>query len=188
MSENVKRVRELLDAANRRDRAAWFALCDADLEHVPSRDWPESVPVRGREAAWDFFMGVLAAFDGAVGEAGELLDVPPDRVVLHSRAHGRGTASGAEVDWSYWVVLTFRDGKMIRSEWFADRAEALAAAAADRVVRKYRFGRQAGCLADAPETYRPRACSRFDPWMPDSQSAASRRASTGSSPRRSASM
>ncbi|MFI5121258.1 MAG: nuclear transport factor 2 family protein [Vicinamibacteria bacterium] len=32
------------------------------------------------------------------------------------------------------------------------------------------------------------ACSRFDRWGPESQSEASRRASTGSSPRRSASM
>lgn len=36
--------------------------------------------------------------------------------------------------------------------------------------------------------YRPWACCRFDWWMPESHSAASRRASTGSSPRRSASM
>ena len=29
--------------------------------------------------------------------------------------------------WSFWVVLTFREGKLRRFEWFADRAEALEA-------------------------------------------------------------
>jgi len=29
---------------------------------------------------------------------------------------------------SYWVVATFRDGRAIRVEWFADRAQALEAA------------------------------------------------------------
>jgi ketosteroid isomerase-like protein len=40
----------------------------------------------------------------------------------------RGKASGASVAWSYWVLFTFRDGKVLRSEWFADRGEALEAA------------------------------------------------------------
>jgi ketosteroid isomerase-like protein len=40
----------------------------------------------------------------------------------------RGKARGVGVVWSYRVVFTFRDGKVVRSEWFADRAEALEAA------------------------------------------------------------
>jgi ketosteroid isomerase-like protein len=40
----------------------------------------------------------------------------------------RGTASGAAVAWSYWHVVSFRQGKALRSEWFADRTEALEAA------------------------------------------------------------
>jgi ketosteroid isomerase-like protein len=28
----------------------------------------------------------------------------------------------------YWIVVTIRDGKICRDEWFADRAEALEAA------------------------------------------------------------
>ena len=31
------------------------------------------------------------------------------------------------VEVNYWVVITFRDGKVLRDEWFADRAEALEA-------------------------------------------------------------
>jgi len=32
------------------------------------------------------------------------------------------------VAWSYWVAFTFRDGKVLSSEWFSDRREALEAA------------------------------------------------------------
>jgi ketosteroid isomerase-like protein len=39
-----------------------------------------------------------------------------------------GKTSGAGVAWSYWVVFTFRDGKVLSSEWFSDRREALEAA------------------------------------------------------------
>jgi hypothetical protein len=40
----------------------------------------------------------------------------------------RGKTSGASVMWSYWVVHTFREGKILRWEWFADRGEARKAA------------------------------------------------------------
>jgi ketosteroid isomerase-like protein len=39
---------------------------------------------------------------------------------------------GREADWdsyvNYWVVVTLREGKVVRDEWFAHRAEALEAA------------------------------------------------------------
>ena len=50
-----------------------------------------------------------------------------DKVVADMRREARGKASGASVAWSYWQVFTFRDGKALRFEWFADRAEALEA-------------------------------------------------------------
>jgi hypothetical protein len=31
----------------------------------------------------------------------------------------------------YWVLVTFRDGKMMRDEWFLTRADALEAAGAE---------------------------------------------------------
>jgi ketosteroid isomerase-like protein len=36
--------------------------------------------------------------------------------------------SGAEVEFNYWCVVTFRQGRIVREHWFADRAEALEAA------------------------------------------------------------
>jgi hypothetical protein len=63
-----------LEAFDRRDRAAWLATRDAqDYEVVTDRYWPEADAVRGREAAWEFYVKVAEAFEqlpaGAAGSA-----------------------------------------------------------------------------------------------------------------------
>src|SRR5215216_433130 len=125
--ENVKSVKALLDAFNRRDRAAWLAHSDPGLENVPPRDWPESDPIRGREAVWDFFVEAQDAWEESSFEYVELIDAGNDKVVADMGREARGRASGASVAWSYWPVVTFRNGKALRIEWFADRVEALEA-------------------------------------------------------------
>ena len=51
----------------------------------------------------------------------EIIDGENDNVVAHQRAHLRGKASGADVVCSYWMVVTYRNRKALRIEWFADR-------------------------------------------------------------------
>jgi ketosteroid isomerase-like protein len=58
----------------------------------------------------------------------ELIDAGNDKIVAAIRAEVRGKASGATVPWSFWQVVTMRNGKALRSEWFTDRADALEAA------------------------------------------------------------
>jgi ketosteroid isomerase-like protein len=58
----------------------------------------------------------------------EFIDAGANSVVAHQRREMRGKTSGATVVWSYWVVFMFRNGKVIRSEWFANQADALEAA------------------------------------------------------------
>jgi len=128
--ENVERARQGLDAINRRDRAAWLALCDPELENMPPRDWPESNPNQGADAVFEFL--AVEAQDAWEGESPyeyvELIDAGNDMIVAHMRREVRGKGSGATVAFSYWQVVTSRDGKSLRIEWFADRAEALEAA------------------------------------------------------------
>jgi ketosteroid isomerase-like protein len=126
--ENLETFQQLLDAFNRRDREAWLVLCDPEAENVPPRDWPESAPIRGREAVWDFFVEGQEPWDQPHFGVGELFDAGNDKVVAEQIAEVQGKASGAGVAWSYWHVMTFRDGRAFRSEWFTDRADALAAA------------------------------------------------------------
>ena len=125
--ENVEVVRRGLDAFNRRDRTAWLAVCDPEVEDVPPREWPESDTTRGSEAVWDLYVENTAGWrEGDAFENVEMIDAG-DKVVAHVRGEMRGKASGASVTWSYWQAVTFRNGKVLRLEWFADRNEALEA-------------------------------------------------------------
>jgi ketosteroid isomerase-like protein len=125
--ENVEKLHQGLDAFNRRDRAAWQALCDPEYETVPSGDWPEMQPIRGREAAWDFYVEADEPWEGSPYEYIEAIDAGNDKVMAQLRREMRGKASGVGVVYSYWVVASFRDGKVLRMQWFAERAEALEA-------------------------------------------------------------
>src|SRR2546425_8383537 len=126
--ENIQSMRESVDAFNRRDKAAWLATFDPAAEVLPAREWPEHAPIHGAEAIWDFYSEVTAAWEEGKFELGEIIEAGTDKLVANSRRDARGKASGAAVAFSYWAVNTFRDGKMIRVEWFADRAHALEAA------------------------------------------------------------
>lgn len=61
-------------------------------------------------------------------EIAESIDCENDKVVMHIRRHVRGKTSGLEADFDYWVVGTVRNGKGLRSEWFAERERAFDAA------------------------------------------------------------
>ena len=126
--ENVESFRQALDAFNRRDKPAWMATTHPEAEMVPAGEWPESTPIHGAEAIWSFYIDVTAAWEDGSFELGEIIDSGSDRIVANSRLLTRGKASGAGVEFSYWLLTTYRDGKAIRLEWFAERAEALEAA------------------------------------------------------------
>jgi ketosteroid isomerase-like protein len=125
--ENVETMRRGLAAFSRRDKAGWVALCDPEVESVPAVEFPENAPIRGAEAVWEALVEVDDVFDEGAWEWGELIDAGKDKVVANQLREMLGRASGAGVAWSYWVVCTFRDGRLLRMEWFADRSEALKA-------------------------------------------------------------
>jgi ketosteroid isomerase-like protein len=114
-----------VDAFNRRDRAALLDFCDPELVNIPPREWPESSAVTGREAVWDFYVQGNEPWEDSALSVVELVDASDDKVVAHIRGEMRGRVSGAGVPWSFWGVVTFRNGKVAHVEWFADRAEAL---------------------------------------------------------------
>jgi ketosteroid isomerase-like protein len=125
--ENVEIFRQALDAFNRRDKAAWMAECDPELENVPPADWPEFEPLRGREAVWEFWIAGNEPWGLVAYESSELLAVENNTIVTRLQSEMEGTASGARVTWSFWLVARFRKAKLVRIEWFDNRAEALEA-------------------------------------------------------------
>jgi hypothetical protein len=90
--------------------------------------WPEADEIHGREAAWDFYVEVADAFEQHLVSGVEIEDAGAEKILVHYRNDLRERTSGAEVEIDYWVVVTFRQGKVLRDEWFADRTEALEAA------------------------------------------------------------
>jgi ketosteroid isomerase-like protein len=126
--EQVNELRRALDAFNRRDKAAFLALCQPDIENVPPRDWPESEITEGREAVWDFLVTNTDPWEDSPLEYAELIDPGNDVLAAEIQGEMRGTASGADVHWRFWQVATFREGKVDHLRWFSDRAEALEAA------------------------------------------------------------
>jgi ketosteroid isomerase-like protein len=123
---NIERMHRAFDAFTRRDKVAWCELCDPDVEIVPVGDWPET-DIRGREAGWNFLVAADEPWEPGPYEMAEVVD-GDDMVVARQRRDLRGKSSGVEVEYDYWLVLTFRNEKAVRAEWFDARREALEAA------------------------------------------------------------
>jgi ketosteroid isomerase-like protein len=127
--ENVDNLRQGFDAFNRGDRTAWLARCDPGLEWVPPADSPESTAIRGREAVWEFLARIHEAWDeGAYDLTSRSSMAGTTRSRRLAGRHVHGKTSGIEFAFDFWWVVMFRDGKALRSEGFANRADALEAA------------------------------------------------------------
>src|SRR5687768_15835197 len=125
--ENVHKAREFIAAYNRRDFDAAVADFDSGIEWVlPEGQASDSC--QGPGAIIRFWEGLDETMDELQLVPQEYIDAG-DHVATRLRHRGRGRVSGAEIDEEmYHQVATFRDGKIVRMEYFADWSEALAAA------------------------------------------------------------
>lgn len=124
MSENVEIVRRVIDTWNRGDFEAWIELFDSECEFRPLRAQLERQPYRGHDGLRQFEQDLAQDWEQVrfaltdVREAG-------GHVVVLARFHGRGRASGAEIDIPIGVVGTVREGKIAEARMFSDPDEAL---------------------------------------------------------------
>jgi ketosteroid isomerase-like protein len=125
--ENVDKAREFIAAYNRRDFNAAIKDFDPEIEWVmPARQRSDSG--RGPDAAIRFFEDIDEAMEELRLKPQEFIDAG-DRVATRLRHYGRGKGSGVEIDEElYHQVATFRNGKIVRMEYFAEWDEALQAA------------------------------------------------------------
>ena len=125
--ENVEKARDFIEAYNRRDFDAAVKDFDPEVEWVlPSRQSSDSC--RGPDEVKRFWEGIDETFDDLQLRPQEWVDAG-DRVATRLRHYGKGKGSGLEIDTElYHQVATFRDGRMVRIEYFAEWAEALEAA------------------------------------------------------------
>ena len=125
--ENVAKARDFIDAYNRRDFDAAVKDFDPEIEWVlPARQSSDSC--QGPDEVKRFWEGLDETFDELRLKPQEWVDAG-DRVATRLRHYGKGKHSGLEIDADlYHQVATFRDGRMVRIEYFAEWAEALEAA------------------------------------------------------------
>jgi ketosteroid isomerase-like protein len=127
MSEqNVDKAREYIAAYNRRDFDAAVASFDPEVEWVlPERQSSDSC--RGPDEIRLFWKGLDDTFEELTLEPQEFVDAG-DMVATRLRHRGRGKRSGIEIDEAmYHQVVTFRNGTIVRMEYFGEWSEALEA-------------------------------------------------------------
>jgi len=125
--ENVEKTRDFIEAYNRRDFDAAVEFFDPKIEWVlPALQRSDSCI--GPEEVKRFWRGLDETFEELRLDPQESVDAG-DRVAVRLRFYGRGKGSGVEMDTEmYHQVSTFRDGTMVRIEYFTTWAEALEAA------------------------------------------------------------
>ena len=121
--ENVEIVRE-----------AWVAYSRGDYDRVGGFHDPHIVVITLEDGAVYGNDAVLAnykrwneAWERAETTVEEVIG-RGDRVFVTVRFHGRGRASGVEVESRFYEVYMLRDDKVLRIDEYEERAEALEAA------------------------------------------------------------
>jgi ketosteroid isomerase-like protein len=113
----------------RRKRAEPFL--DPEFEVVDSVTLA-GLGVRPRGRGWEFLRGnyreMLSAFETYRERVDDVRDLGGGRVLALGEARGRPRGGGPEVVQLGGVIVTVSEGRIVRIEFFLDRAEALAAA------------------------------------------------------------
>ena len=105
------------------------SLMDEEIEYV-NPDYAVEPGVRKGRAAVREAMeaSLVAAFGSYRHELHELIEATDDRVLVLLTFRARGRDSGAQIEVAEQHVWTFREGRVVRIEWFHDEAAARAAA------------------------------------------------------------
>ena len=130
--ENVARAREgyaaLSVAIRSGDVDAYFRkYIHPEIEWVPMEGALDIDVSVGHESVKARLMTMLEVMGKPEIDAEEIIDAG-EKVFIAIRISGRGRGSGIDMEASWFHVLTARDDKLVRIEWYATRSEALKAA------------------------------------------------------------
>ena len=99
-----------------------------DVEWINPPDAVEPGTRSGAVAFNDAIASIFAAWDDVRFDAERVID-DGDRVVAIGVLHGHVHSSGMEIDSPHGQVWTFRDGRVVRMQWFNDHAATMGGAA-----------------------------------------------------------
>jgi ketosteroid isomerase-like protein len=126
MQAGVELVREIVEALNRGDLDGMLARMDPDFEWKPLEASPVARVCKGHEQVRRYVEEWRSTFEGVRLELEDPMRVG-DQVIAVVRGHGRGRASGLELDSRFCQVWTLRSGTAVAMEEHATREEGLAA-------------------------------------------------------------
>jgi ketosteroid isomerase-like protein len=129
--ENVDKTRSFIEAYNRRDFHTAVEFFHPQVDWVlPQHQSMDSCC--GPDEVMGFWRDIDENFDALSLRPQEYVDAG-DRVAVRLRHFGRGKESGIEIDTElYHQVSTFRDGVMVRIEYFTEWAKALEVATTNK--------------------------------------------------------
>jgi ketosteroid isomerase-like protein len=121
-------VRQSAGRWNARDFEGMFELYADDLVVVTGEHWPEAnVTTQGKDAFRESTRDWLSVWESIELET-DHVEAFGDRVVARGQWRSTGRLSGVEGTMPLHVVMTVRDGKIARLEYYPDHERAVAAA------------------------------------------------------------
>jgi ketosteroid isomerase-like protein len=127
--ENETTVRDAVAAFNRGDLDTWLEYFIDDVDYRAVEGAPDDHgPMHGKDALRAYVEDWRETFDDFRTEPTELIEAGEDRLIAVMRISGRAKLSGVEVDLTFAVVYTLRDGKVARGREYWTRDQALEAA------------------------------------------------------------
>jgi ketosteroid isomerase-like protein len=123
--ENVDAFLRDLEAFQRGDFEAWIANFAEDGEFIPRRTRIQG-SYRGRAGLREFLADNVENFD-LFRPKYDFVHGVGDRVIALGKTRLRGRGGEVEIEVPSALVLTFRDGKVVRFEDFGDKRKALEA-------------------------------------------------------------
>jgi ketosteroid isomerase-like protein len=128
--KNVEIVQRLYDAWARQEVPGPSGLLDPDIEYVNPDGAIEPGTRRGLPAFAAAIEKLLEGWETWEMEPEEFFDAG-DRVAVVLRYRAKARRSGVEVDGRESALVTVRDGKISRYEWFHGPGDALKAVGLD---------------------------------------------------------
>jgi ketosteroid isomerase-like protein len=125
--ENLESSRQMWDRFLADDMPEALAFLDAEIEVHDVPQLPDASVYRGHQGYLQQIENFRQAFSEMAYEPLEFIDVD-DKVVCVVRATGIAKVGGLEGEATYAQLETWRDGKVVRIQYFTDKDEALEAA------------------------------------------------------------
>jgi ketosteroid isomerase-like protein len=125
--ENVDIVRAAFGAFGQDDWDALVTFLDPEIEWVTTGQFVGGQFYRGHAGVREFLNALSGEFEEFHAES-ENFAQASEVVVADTRVSGLGKRSGVPVELQFTVVVSFRNGQIVRVRNFLERREALEAA------------------------------------------------------------